>query len=151
MDLILWRHAEAEYGIQDLARALTPHGEKQARVMARWLREHLPEGTRVLVSPARRTQQTAASLARDFETVEALAPGAEADAVLAACAWAPHQPGAVLVVGHQPTLGEVAGRLLGLRDGVAVRKGAVWWFTGRDRVRSPVVLTACLPPSLLPD
>lgn len=151
MDLVLWRHAEAEYGIPDLARALTPHGEKQARAMARWLREHLPEGTRVLVSPARRTQQTAAALARDFQTVEALAPGADADAVLAACAWMPHEPGAVLVVGHQPTLGEVAGRLLGLRGGVAVRKGAVWWFTGRDRAQSPVVLTACLSPSLLPD
>lgn len=151
MDLILWRHAEAEYGTPDLARALTPHGEKQARAMARWLRGRLPDATRILVSPARRAQQTAAALTGDLETLEALAPGASAESVLMACGWAPREPGAVLVVGHQPTLGEVAGQLLGIRGGVPVRKGAIWWLTGRARVGSPVVLTACLSPSLLMD
>ena len=34
MDLILWRHAEAEPGEPDLERALTPKGVKQARRMA---------------------------------------------------------------------------------------------------------------------
>ncbi len=40
MDLILWRHAEAEKanpGSDDLTRALTAKGEKQATRMAAWL------------------------------------------------------------------------------------------------------------------
>ena len=57
MDLILWRHADAqnpsEPGEQaDLARALTPKGERQARRMAEWLNSFLPDATRILVSPA---------------------------------------------------------------------------------------------------
>ncbi len=149
MDLILWRHAEAEYGPPDLERALTAHGERQAAAMAAWLRTHLPEDTRILVSPARRTQQTARALSKQFDTVAALSPGASIGDVLAVCGWSGPAQGSVLVVGHQPTLGEVAGHLLGIRTAVAVRKGAVWWLTGRAREGSPVVLTACLPPSML--
>ncbi|NBU58414.1 MAG: histidine phosphatase family protein [Betaproteobacteria bacterium] len=151
MDLILWRHAEAGYGPPDLERTLTSHGEQQARAMAAWLRPRLPEGTRILASPARRTQQTAAALSKRIETLEALAPGASAEALLAACGWTATGSGSVVVVGHQPTLGEVARRLLGICGAVPVRKGAIWWFTGRDREGSPVVLTACLPPALLND
>ena len=151
MDLILWRHAEAEYGPPDLQRALTTHGERQAKTMAAWLRPRLPDDTRIVVSPAKRTQQTALALSKRFETLEALAPGATVDAVLAACEWDAGGSGSVLVVGHQPTLGEVAGRLLGMRGAVPVRKGAIWWLTSRSREGSPVVLTACLPPAMLID
>ncbi|MEQ1658387.1 MAG: histidine phosphatase family protein, partial [Hylemonella sp.] len=65
MDLLLWRHAEAheaQPGGDDLVRALTPRGEKQAARMAGWLDRQLPEGARILVSPARRTEQTALAL-----------------------------------------------------------------------------------------
>lgn len=151
MDLILWRHADAEYGPPDLQRALTPLGERQAAAMSVWLRKHLPDDTRIMASPARRTRQTALALSKTFDTVEALAPGATAEAVLEACGWSSAAPGSVLVVGHQPTLGEVAGHLLGIRGAVAVRKGAIWWLTGRAREGSPVVLTACLPPAMVMD
>jgi len=151
MDLILWRHADAEYGAPDLERPLTAHGERQADAVATWLRTHLPDDTRILVSPARRTQQTARALSKQFETVAALSPGASVGDVLAACRWSGAAQGSVLVVGHQPTLGEVAAHLLGIRGAVAVRKGAIWWLTGRAREGSPVVLTACLPPSMLMD
>jgi phosphohistidine phosphatase len=103
MDLILWRHAEAADGANDAARALTPKGVKQAARMAAWLNARLPEDTRVLVSPAVRTQQTVQPLQREFETVHAIAPGAHPNAVLAAAGW-PHGTGTVIVVGHQPTL-----------------------------------------------
>jgi len=56
MDLILWRHAEAEDlhegGPQegsDLHRSLTSRGEKQAARMAAWLDRQLPEGARIVV------------------------------------------------------------------------------------------------------
>jgi len=44
MDLILWRHAEAEDagGKPDLERNLTRHGRKQAARMAEWLKPRLP-------------------------------------------------------------------------------------------------------------
>ena len=59
MDLILWRHCEAEPGAPDMGRRLTPKGLKQAARMAPFLERHLPDTCRILVSPADRAQQTA--------------------------------------------------------------------------------------------
>ena len=60
MELILWRHAEAEMGEPDEGRALTAKGHKQAWKMAEWLDHNLPNSCKILVSPATRTVQTAA-------------------------------------------------------------------------------------------
>ena len=136
MDLILWRHAEAldaEDGSVDLDRALTTRGERQAARMAHWLNQHLPATTRVLVSPARRTQQTAQALERKFKTVAAVGPDATAQDVLSAVRW-PDVKEPVLVVGHQPTLGHVAAYLMaGVVQPWSMKKGAVWWLRRRDR------------------
>jgi phosphohistidine phosphatase len=150
MDLILWRHAEAEDGVPDMARALTPKGEKQAAQMARWLREHLPKDTRVLVSPATRAQQTARALTSQFETERAIAPGASFASLLAKTGW-PEAKGAVLVVGHQPTLGEVAAILIsGHPSDWIIKKGAIMWLTHRIRGDDQqVVLRATLSPELV--
>jgi len=150
MDLILWRHADAEDGAPDLGRALTPKGHKQAAQMARWLRGHLPEDTRVMVSPARRARETAQALVSDFETVQAVAPGATHEAVLAAAHW-PQARRAVLVVGHQPTLGEVAAVLIsGTPSEWLIKKGAICWITRRVRGgQAQVLLRAVMSPDLL--
>ena len=133
MDLILWRHAEAEPGEPDLGRRLTAKGIKQAGRVAGWLDGHLPDTTRILVSPADRAQQTALALKRKFRTVDELAPGATASAVLTAAGW-PDSRESVLVVGHQPTLGEVASLLLaGQELPWSMRKSAVWWLSNRVR------------------
>ena len=133
MDLILWRHAEAEPGEPDLGRRLTAKGIQHAERMALWLDRHLPATTRVLASPADRAQQTALALKRKFRVVPDLAPGASAAAVLAAAGW-PDAREPVLIVGHQPTLGEVAALLLaGAEAPWTVRKGAVWWLSNRVR------------------
>jgi phosphohistidine phosphatase len=136
MDLILWRHAEAAVaraGQDDLERALTPKGERQAARMAEWLNQRLAESTRILVSPAVRTQQTAQALGRPFRTVPALAPDADVEAVLRAARW-PQASEPVLIIGHQPVLGQVAARLLtGLDQAWSVKKGAVWWLRQRER------------------
>ena len=133
MDLILWRHAEAEPGEPDLGRRLTAKGQKQAERMGAWLDHHLPEGTRVLVSPADRAQQTALGLKRKFKTVPEIGPGASVAAVLTAAGW-PDAREPALIVGHQPTLGAVAAFLLsGEEASWAVRKGAAWWLSNRDR------------------
>jgi len=130
MDLILWRHAEAEdaRGNDDLGRALTARGRAQAERMATWLGPRLPVTTRILASPALRCQQTVAALGRPATTVAAIGPGASADAVLGVAGW-PDGGGTVLVVGHQPTLGETAARVMGEGDGHwRLRKGSVCWL-----------------------
>ena len=153
MDLILWRHAEAEDvedGSEDLARALTPRGEKQATRMAAWLDRQLPEGLRVLASPARRTEQTARALGRKFKMRAELLPGGTPQDLLELAQW-PRAKGAVLVVGHQPMLGQTIAQLMGLQSTeCAVRKGAVWWLRQRQRLdQSQTVLVAVQSPELL--
>jgi len=132
MDLILWRHAEAEPGEPDLERALTPKGIKQARRMADWLTSQLPDSCKILVSPARRTLQTAEPLGRKFKIHNDLAPGAEAEDVLKVANW-PAGKESVLIVGHQPTLGQVAALLLtGEEQDWDMRKAGAWWFAQRE-------------------
>ncbi len=151
MDLILWRHAEAEEvadGHDDLARPLTARGEKQAARMAAWLDRQLPDGLRVLVSPARRTEQTAQALGRKFKLRAELLPGGTPAELLELVQW-PKARGAVLVVGHQPLLGQTAGQLLGMGE-CSIRKGAVWWLRQRQRMdQSQTVLMAVLSPDFL--
>lgn len=154
MELILWRHAEAEdegLGLKDFDRALTRRGLDQADRMGKWLRKRLPDTHRIIVSPALRTQQTASALGLPFDTVKELAPGAGADAVLRAAGWPDGGDPCVLVVGHQPTLGLVASRLLsGRLDAWAVHKGAVWWLRSRERNgRTEVELVAAQNPDCI--
>lgn len=153
MDLILWRHAEAfemREAQEDLDRALTPKGERQAQRVATWLNRHLPAGTRVLASPARRAQQTAATLDRKLRTVPDLAPDSTVEALLHAARW-PDAREPVLVVGHQPVLGLAAAVLLsGQALTWSVRKGGVWWLRGRERQGVlQVVLHAVVAPELV--
>lgn len=150
MDLILWRHAEAEDGVPDEKRRLTPRGEKQAHDMAKWLRPRLPKKTRILVSPAVRTQQTAHALALPFEVEPRIAVGADVADLIAAANW-PSDAHAVLLVGHQPTLGRLAALLLsGAEDDWSVKKGAVWWVSARKREgREQTVFRAVVNPEIL--
>lgn len=150
MDLILWRHAEAEDTAPDLDRELTSRGRKQASRMADWLTPRLPQDIRILVSPAVRTLQTAQALGRDYERAPALAPGASAGDALAAAGW-PDAAYPVLIVGHQPTLGQVAMQLLtGHAGDLTLKKGGIWWFQSRERVgQLQVVLRAVVGPDWL--
>ena len=139
MDLILWRHAEAEespadaQGGSDLERSLTPRGEKQAARMAAWLDRQLPERARILVSPARRCEQTALALGRKYKIRAELGPDAPLSQLLELVQW-PVNKLPILVVGHQPTLGQTIAQLLGLQESeCAVKKGALWWLRTRER------------------
>lgn len=154
MELILWRHAEAEIGEPDLGRKLTPRGEKQAHRVAAWLHAQLPDSARILVSPAMRAQQTAKALSaighRKLRTVDEIAPGAEVQDVLAAADW-PNAKSPVVIVGHQPTLGQVASYLLaGEALEWSVKKAGVWWLSARDRDGAQqTVLRAVISPDQL--
>jgi phosphohistidine phosphatase len=135
VDLVLWRHAEAqdaEDGSVDLTRALTPRGEKQAARMAAWLDRQLPEGTRIFVSPARRTEQTALALGRKFKLRDQIAPQGSVEKLLELVNW-PDARGTTLVIGHQPVLGQTIACLLAIQGSeCAVKKGAVWWLRHRQ-------------------
>jgi phosphohistidine phosphatase len=161
MQLILWRHAEAEdCNVSDLARNLTPKGQHQAAAMANWLKSQIGrdiENWRVIASPANRTRQTADTMQRAYDIEPNIAPDAMPDAVLEAAGW-PDAASNVIVVGHQPTLGMVIARLmnggvgLGRNDEaeVSVKKGAVWWFELRERngVRQTLLKAMVTPQNL---
>ena len=154
MDLILWRHAEAEDlpdthadPAGDLQRSLTPRGEKQAARMAAWLDRQLPEGTRIFVSPARRCEQTAMALNRKFRLRQELAPDGPPGALLALAQW-PLAKTPTLIIGHQPVLGQTIAQLMGLMESdCPVKKGAVWWLRNRERegLSQTVVVTVQSP------
>lgn len=133
-----------------MARTLTPRGEKQAARMANWLDRQLPQGTRIFVSPARRTEQTVAALGRKYKLRPELAPECSAAQLLELVQW-PHAKGTVLVVGHQPTLGQAIAQLLGLSaNECSVKKGSVWWLRNRDRdALSQSVVATVQSPELL--
>ncbi|MGZ8253979.1 MAG: SixA phosphatase family protein [Burkholderiaceae bacterium] len=153
MDLILWRHAEAETGEPDVGRRLTSKGEKQARRVAEWLHSRLPDSAKVYTSPAKRAQQTTNALSqvahRRFKTLDVLGSSASADEVLAAIGWRGGK-GTLVVVGHQPMLGRIASRVMTGRElDWAIKKGGLIWISQRDALDgSEPALRAAIGPDL---
>jgi phosphohistidine phosphatase len=132
MELLLWRHAQAEDGHDDMKRCLTVKGVKQAQDVATWIKAHSPRNLRILASPAQRTLQTAEALDVPFSTDDRLSPMASVDDLLTAVGWPEgnSEGDAVLVIGHQPTLGQVAARIMsGQDDAWSMKKGALWWLS----------------------
>lgn len=150
MELLLWRHAEAEDGDDDMKRRLTARGEKQARTMANWILGHQPKDLRIIASPSVRTQQTVEALKLPFETNRKIGPEACVSELIAASGW-PAAQGSVLIVGHQPSLGRMVSLLLaGHESEWSVKKGALWWLSNRvRRGETQTVLRAMIPVEML--
>lgn len=145
-NLILWRHAEAEAESKsgrDADRILTKRGRKDAEKMAKWLSQHLPADTEILCSPARRCLETAAALnhptiresatgiARDIKTVEFLGVDSSVE-IMANKVVNEDSSKTILLIGHQPNLGLLIAKLLGMDShACVVKKGAVWWLRQR--------------------
>jgi phosphohistidine phosphatase len=114
VQLYLVRHAEAADGEPDELRPLTAEGRRAARELGERLAADGVRPDAVLTSPLLRARQTGAELARavgvEPEPDERLAPGATADDVKAAAAG---RGDTVVVVGHQPDCGRIAGALTG--------------------------------------
>jgi phosphohistidine phosphatase len=147
MDLILWRHADAENGIPDEGRRLTAKGQKQAKKMAAWLAARLPADYRVIASPAVRTRETAGALTENFMVEKTVSTMATPQGLLKAAGW-PAGGGTVVVVGHQPTLGAAAAlALTGEAQAWNVKKGAIWWIACDDD--GDLQVRAVLTPSIL--
>jgi phosphohistidine phosphatase len=135
MDLILWRHAEAEdihHHRRDNERELTVKGRKQAQKVAAWLNPQLPDDARIIVSPAMRTIQTAEALKRKFEVSELVSTSASLNEHLTVARWP--DAGTAVLIGHQPTLGQIAALLMsGRPDHWEVKKGAIWWLRSTSK------------------
>ena len=150
MELILWRHAEAEDGYPDLERALTEKGHEQAKKMADWLKPRLPKDTQILVSPAKRAQQTASALELPFTTLPELAPGSSPQDLLKVANWDTSK-GSVLIIGHQPTLGVSAAIAMTRKTHFwCVKKGSIWWIASRVRAEEEqAIIRAVISPDML--
>ena len=150
MELILWRHADAEEGERDLERKLTGKGRKQAAGVARWLRRRLPPKFTVICSPARRARETADALEVQYKIADRLAPGAQVGHLLEAADWPRHE-GTVILVGHQPDLGLAAATLVsGSAAKWSVKKGGLWWLISRvRRGEAQAVVRAVIAPDLI--
>ncbi|WP_277186495.1 histidine phosphatase family protein [Caballeronia sp. BR00000012568055] len=152
MNLILWRHAEAEdHASSDLARQLTARGRKQAQGIAKWLKTRIDDDALLLASPATRTIQTVEAFGDQYRVVDQLAPGASAQAVLDVAGWPDGIAETVVIIGHQPTLGHVAALLMtGHQAEWSIKKSGVWWFQSRSRNGDgQTVLRAIMNPDLL--
>jgi phosphohistidine phosphatase len=150
MDLILWRHADAQDGVPDLDRALTAKGRKQAQQIAYWLKVRMSDKTRILASPAVRARQTADALGLGYDVVEAIGPGADAADLLAAAGW-PDAGLTTLLIGHQPSLGLVASLLVcGEESEMSIKKGGVVWLSNRVRTGEPqIIVKAVMTPEMV--
>jgi phosphohistidine phosphatase len=117
--LYLMRHAEAVPATRDLAdaaRYLSARGREMCRVVARLLREQGVAIDAVVTSPLPRAVQTAELVAAGVDylgVIEAL-PALEPDRHMRLAAEETVSRGlAVLVVGHEPSMGQLGAHLLG--------------------------------------
>ena len=122
MLLTIWRHGEAEDGVNDRLRQLTGRGRDDvsfgcSQFHAACSGKGIPHPTRILHSPWVRTVQTAEIIAAAFSpcTVaaeQALHPGSEVAAVDAAiCADGTQEH--MVLVSHQPLVSAVVDHYLG--------------------------------------
>jgi phosphohistidine phosphatase len=111
--LVLVRHAEAGAAVVDADRRLTDRGEREAAALGRWLAGTGTVPDRVLVSPARRARQTWDRAAEALDgaprpVVEERLYENTVDTALAAVRATAEDVGTLVVVGHNPSLGELA-------------------------------------------
>ncbi|HSR02875.1 MAG TPA: histidine phosphatase family protein [Methylophilaceae bacterium] len=137
-NIMLWRHADAlPIGgniRDDLSRPLSKKGRQQAKIMAAWLKRHLPKETIIISSNALRSQQTAIALTNDFILTNAINPGASLEKVLEtihSLSEGIQSASNLMIVGHQPWIGHLAAYLFNPEisaQSIGIKKAALWWF-----------------------
>ena len=134
LELYLVRHAvAAERGPEwpdDSVRPVTPAGASRFRKGVEGLAAFGVEIDIVFTSPFVRCRQTADLLAAGMpgkprvQAIDALAPGGGHQAVIAEVTRLARRP-RIALVGHEPDIGHLASRLIGLKRPLEFRKGAV--------------------------
>lgn len=157
--LYLMRHGKAIAGgppyAHDAKRPLTAQGIKDLQKISRGLIRLGVEFDWIVSSPLIRAKETAQTVAEAFpaklpvEFTESLSPAGAAEALLTFLAKHPDRT-STLLVGHEPGLSELAGRLIGasIDAGFVFKKGGcclitfaaapriaggrlLWWLTPR--------------------
>jgi phosphohistidine phosphatase len=134
LELYLIRHGiAAERGPEypdDSKRPLTSRGIAALRREAKGLRELGIAFDVIITSPLVRTRQTADIIAEGLGgkaavvPSDALAPAGTPAAVIQEI-QKHHKKARVALVGHEPNIGELAGRLIGARSPIPFKKGAI--------------------------
>jgi phosphohistidine phosphatase len=134
LELYLIRHGvAAERGSEypdDSKRPLTSRGISSLRDEAKGLVKLGVTFELIITSPLVRTRQTADVIAEalpgkpSVTTSDALAPAGTPAGVIQEIAKH-HKKAKLALVGHEPNIGELAGRLIGAKAPIAFKKGAV--------------------------
>jgi phosphohistidine phosphatase len=151
--VLLVRHAKAADGPVDLERPLTHKGARQAAAIGAWLEQSGLVPDRVVVSPARRAAQTweAAGAvlvpAASPPVVDARIYDNTDEALLGILRETPEGVQTVAVVGHNPSIGELAAVLDDGQGNASARRDLAAGFpTGGVAVFSVAAPFAALEP-----
>lgn len=110
--LVLIRHAKSADGPVDIERGLNPRGQRDCGAVGRWLRDQAIAPDRVVVSPALRARLTWAGAAPHVTgpepEIDERVYGNDADLLLDIVRESPAEVQTVVLVGHNPTFGELA-------------------------------------------
>jgi phosphohistidine phosphatase len=158
-ELYILRHGAAvTRGVsEDSKRPLTPVGKRKMEEIASGLRRLGVDPDWIVSSPLERAVETAEIVAESLpakvplEFSDALRPGGSAEALISLLAKHSSRR-RVLVVGHEPDLGQMAGRLIGAGRSahLAFKKGGCCLITFREfPPQSPGELVWWLTPRVL--
>ena len=143
--------------LDDARRPLTPEGKQKTRDIVAGLVRIGFDVDWIISSPLVRAVETAEIVAEGLsskpplEFCEALRPGGSGEALIAFIAKRPNRR-RVLVVGHEPDLGELAARLIGAgrSTNMAFKKGGCCLITFNEfPPKSPGRLMWWLPPRIM--
>jgi phosphohistidine phosphatase len=132
MNLIIVRHAEAvdrSADVREEGRYLTPEGRSFFRKTADTMKDKGINPDLILTSPLLRSAQTADILAESISyhgrliATDELAPGFGIE-TLRQLLQIHKEAREIVIVGHEPDLGEIVASLLSLPDGFAFKKGS---------------------------
>ena len=119
--LYLLRHAKSDWGelaAPDIDRPLAPRGRKAARAVGRHLKSSGTSPELILCSPARRTRQTLELITEVWEVApkvsfEPWLYAASASTLLANLQALPPKTLSAMLIGHNPSMEELAATLAG--------------------------------------
>ena len=99
--------------------------------MARWMERQLPESAKIICCPTVRAEQTLLPLGRKYKCRDELSPNALPGEVLKLVHW-PHNKQTILIVSHQPLIGQLISQLLHIQTHpLNIKKCSVWWLRSK--------------------
>jgi len=151
MKIILARHASAEDKAdskEDADRNLTPEGREQADLMGRVVAATIGTVDALWTSPLMRALQTAGIASKHLKIKPTVEPHLAISGDIEQLRWKLHREalGTVMLVGHQPDLGRLAARMLGLVSEISLKKSGVCIIETKDPAKPVGRAVATLDP-----